>query len=152
MRALRELRRHKRQFCGHPCQGAVLAGKTMIQCTCAGCGLVFPRRAAAVRRAKTHYCSIQCARAHTDHAALASAGWQKTPVRRLPPALVRFERSRKAGFARARALSPKRLREIAMLGVAARRARGSKPGPRRGTKKGRALGRSWLGPVAVLAL
>jgi hypothetical protein len=146
-RALRDLRRHKRQFCSHACQGAVLAGKTMIQCTCAGCGLVFPRRAAAARRARRHYCSRECAVAHVDYAAQARAGWRKTPVRRDPPALVKFERSRKAGFARAHALSPRRLREIAMLGVAARRAKASVPKVRQVSRQPSTLARSWAGPV-----
>lgn len=112
----------------------------ILACEAPGCMEIFTRLASEARRRCRHFCGRGCYMAVVDRVALGRAA-AAAPVLRPAPPLVRYLRSQKGGQARARNLSPERLREIALLGVAARQAKGSKMVRR----PRRALG--WVDPV-----
>lgn len=93
--------------------------RQFLEVPCSGCGRVFQKLAAEVRRCQKHYCSPACYRAHVDYRALGAAA-HTSPFRRLPSPEARFARSRAAGLARARNLSKEQLRAIALLAVKGR--------------------------------
>lgn len=119
--------------CSTACRDAkARTGRTMVAVSCAGCGAPFQKIASEVDRSSArdgkHYCGMPCYLAHVDHAMLGRIG-ARAP-RHVDPALAQA-RSRKGGLARAANLTPERRREIAMIGVRAKRAAG-KEAERRG--------------------
>lgn len=114
-----DLRRAGRPYCCRRCFEISLAtGPVMKIYTCAGCGVPVERARSQVKRRKKVFCSLPCYRQNGDFENLGRLGGS-APHAPLAPGLAAV-RSRKGGFARAAALSPERLRAIAMLGVAAR--------------------------------
>lgn len=137
-------------FCSKACHAASMrTGRRMAEVVCSGCGVGFRKLPSEVKRTgrQRHYCSVPCYLANVDHAALARAG-ARAPSRRPVPPAARFLRAQKAGLARARSLSPERLRAIAMKGVAARLAKRATRGAY-GAAKTRAVieERQWVGPL-----
>lgn len=119
-RAPCDLRRSGRHFCSIACRTAGLRRPvSMGSYTCAGCETVFQRPDWGSRRRQKTYCSRDCYWASVDRAALGRRGGSQKDRRPTDPAVL-ADRARRGGLARARNLSPERLREIAMLGVAAR--------------------------------
>lgn len=116
-----DLWRSRRQFCTKAClYAAMRTGRAFTLVPCAGCGVVFKKMPSEVRRNRErHFCSRKCWHGSADYAAMGRIGGrvEKAP---LDPAFL-AERARKGGLARARALSPERLREIAAVALEARR-------------------------------
>lgn len=112
-------------FCGRPCHAASLrTGRTMAEVVCWGCNAPFKKLASEMRRPRhrRNFCTAACYMDKVDRRALAAAG--ASAPRTPPPPAVRFLRSQKGGLARARNLTRRQLRRIAMQGVAARVAQG----------------------------
>ena len=126
-RRMVDLRRSPRHFCSRQCRDSVKrTGRTMVEVTCSGCGVLFPKIASNASRSRHHYCTPGCYTKHVDRAALGRSGGI---VPRHVPLLLRFMRSSAAGKARGRNLSKEQLREIAMKGVRARVAKGATRAP-----------------------
>lgn len=97
---------------------------TKVKVVCAGCAawfLLLPGEAR--KRHGRLFCGRPCAIAHTDFRAMGRLS-ARSPRRDVSQE-AKERRSSLGGRARARSLSPERLREIAMLGVKARQARAS---------------------------
>lgn len=122
--------------------------RTFLEVACSGCGRPFQKLASEVRRCSKHYCTPACYRLHVDYRQLGLAS-SRAPYRRLPSEEARRARSRLAGLARARNLSPERLREIALVGV---RARMEKLSPERRLEIARENGRKRRFGPAVLGV
>lgn len=140
----------KGPFCSKACHASSMrTGRRMLEVVCSGCGVGFRKLPSEAKRTgrRRHYCSVPCYLANVDHAALARAG-AAAPSRRPVPAAARFLRAQKAGLARARNLSPERLREIALLGVAARLAKRATRGPYRAISRRKVrVGLQFVGPL-----
>lgn len=144
-----DLWRSKRNFCTMAClYAAMRTGRAFTMVPCANCGVLFRKSPTEVRRSRTrHFCSRKCWHASADYAAMGRVGGavEKAP---LDPAFLR-ERARKGGLARAKALSPERLREIAALALEARRR--MSPEEVREAQRRQVASRRF-GPVAVLGV
>ncbi len=115
-----------RVYCSRMCKAYMqCTGRTMWQLVCPrdGCGRSFWRQASVARQAEVNYCSAECYHLAVDRVALGRKGGAVAHLFTSPE--VKRERSRKAGLARAAKCSPEKLREIAMKGVAARKAAGA---------------------------
>lgn len=136
-----------RSFCSRVCSGAARRGRAMVSLFCECCFRPFERAKHVAARHEHHYCGRDCFLACVDRVALGRAGG--AAARPASPAM-RFLRSQAAGFARARNLTPERMREIALMGVAARRAARERDGrlPRMRSAKF-TRGRSFLGPLLL---
>lgn len=145
-RRLRDALRAKGCYCSKGCQGG--RGRTMVPVTCAGCGKPYRKIRSEVLRCNRNFCSRPCYQGSIDMKALErrSREVQRTPA----PAAARFLRAQAAGLARGRNLSPERLREIAMMGVAARLERRATKGPYRSPYKQKMrIGLDWVGPLLM---
>lgn len=123
-RAKGDAKKSKGSYCSARCQAIYRTGFKYVRLACETCLTMFEKVAAQARRCTHHFCSTRCYWATVDRVALGRLG-SAAPRTKSTSAYVRFRRSQAGGAARARSLSKERLREIALLGVAARRARGS---------------------------
>lgn len=138
-----------RVFCSKACHASSMrTGRRMVEVSCSGCGVLFKKLPSEVARSSRHYCTPACYHAHVDRSALGRLGAAAGP--RHVPLAARFYRAQQAGLARARNLSPARLREIAMMGVAARLAKKATRGPyRRVDRREITAGLEWVGPLLM---
>lgn len=118
-----DAKKSKGSFCSPRCQALYRHGFKFAVVACETCLQPFQKVATHVRRCAHHYCSRPCYHATVDRAALGRLG-SAAPRSREPSPYVRFRRSQAGGLQRGRQLSKERLHEIAMLGVAARKAKG----------------------------
>lgn len=119
-RRIYDIGRGERTFCSIACRSlGARRGRTLTMVPCDGCGTIFGKRPVDVQRCKRHFCSHACYLANVDRSLLGRIGGAAPHA--YDPAVLRA-RSSKGGRSRAQRLSKERLREIAMLGVAARRA------------------------------
>lgn len=91
----------------------------MVDCVCEGCSTPFRKIATEFAKRRHHYCNTACYMLNVDHRALGILGGKAPKV--IAPEVARA-RSRKGGLARARNLTPERMREIALAGVRSRQA------------------------------
>lgn len=142
--------RGKVTFCGRRCHGdALRTGRRRVPVPCNGCGITFMKLPAQVnhRGSTKNFCTQRCYLSQVDRQALGRAG-SRAPKKPVPIA-ARFLRAQRAGIARARNLSPERLREIAMMGVAARVAKNGQRRPYRtaDVRDRITVGLEWVGPL-----
>lgn len=143
-----DARRSPRHFCSRRCAAdALRTGRTGAWVPCSGCGVSCWKEVFALRHNEQLYCSQPCYQRHVDRRALGRRA-AASPNRREASPLAKFLRSQKAGFARAKALSPERLSEIGRKAAAARLAAGATRGPgRRNRPLPKSLG--WASPLLV---
>jgi hypothetical protein len=119
-RTPRDLARARVPYCSRACRDtAARTGKTYtwVACWGKGCKVAFQKLQVEVDRCKRNFCSVPCYLRSVDRAALGRLGGA-APKYVAPD--VRFRRSQLGGLARARKLSPERIREISLRAVRAR--------------------------------
>lgn len=145
-RVLYDHLRAKGSFCSKRCAGEFLAGAPVTPLYCETCFQPFLKRTALLKRSRQHFCSRTCYHVSVDRLELGRLGG--TASRLVPRSEIdKFRRSSAGGKARSR-IGPARLREIALLGVAARRVKGYVI-PRRGERLPRKVqrGLQFVGPL-----